>query len=373
MSAKLKDNQLNMSQRSAMTFTKAHKMKTRFVRWTALAIAFGVLTSAPALADAQTKVRVGNLNTGSDVGLFIAETRGYFKAEGLDVELMSFPTAAKMIVPLASGQLDVGGGSVSAGLYNAAERGIGIRIVADKGTSKPGHTFSALMVRNDLIASGRYKSFSDLKGMHIATAAFGTGNAATINAALKKGGLKYSDADMVDLGFADHIAAFANKRIDASMTSEPVATLIEKAGLAARVPGNDEIYPDHQTAVLLYAEEFAKTRPDIALKFMRGYLRGLRDYNDVLQNGTLSGPGADKIIQIMIDNTNVKDPALYRSIVSAALDPDGTVNVASLQSDLDFFSEQGLVSPKVKAANIVDMSFAKKAAADLGPYKRATQ
>ena len=318
---------------------------------------------------AQTKVRVGNIDTGSDAGLFIAERKGYFKAEGLDVEMTSFSTAAKMIGPLGAGQLDVGGGTVSAGLYNAAGRDIGIRIVADKGTTKPGNTYSALMVRQDLIDSGRYKSFADLKGLRIATASFGTGNAASINAALEKGGLTYADADMIDLGFPEHLPAFVNKRIDASMTTEPVATLIERAGVAHRVPGNDDIYPGHQNGELLYAEAFAHDRPDVALRFMRAYLRGVRDYNDALRNGTMSGPSADEVIGILSKSIPGANPALYRETINAAVDPDGKVNVASLARDLAFFRSQGLITADITAERLVDSSFATKAAADLGPYQ----
>ena len=122
-------------------------------------------------AQAQTKVRVGNVNTASDVGIYLAHKKGFFKAEGLDIEFIGFDTAARMIAPLGTGELDVGGGTVSAGLYNAYSRKIGITIVADKGSSKPGYNFSQLMVRKDLVDSGRYKTFADLKGLKIATAA----------------------------------------------------------------------------------------------------------------------------------------------------------------------------------------------------------
>src|SRR3954469_23244483 len=81
---------------------------------------------------AQT-IRVGHVNTVSDAGLYVAERKGYFKEVGLAIELTSFTTAANMIAPLGAAQLDVGGGTVAAGLYNAAARDIGIKIVADKG------------------------------------------------------------------------------------------------------------------------------------------------------------------------------------------------------------------------------------------------
>ena len=89
--------------------------------------------------------------------------------------MTGFASAAKMIVPLGTGELDVGGGTVSAGLYNAVERGIRIRIVADKGSVRDGYEFSTLLVRKDLVDSGQFKTLADLKGMTIATASQGAG------------------------------------------------------------------------------------------------------------------------------------------------------------------------------------------------------
>ena len=112
-----------------------------------------------------------------------------------------FASAAKMIAPLGRGELDVGGGTVAAGLYNAVERGIHLRIVADKGSVTDKLEYSTLIVRKDLVDSGRYKSLADLKGMTIASASQGTGSESSLNEALKKGGLKFSDVKVVYMGF----------------------------------------------------------------------------------------------------------------------------------------------------------------------------
>jgi len=170
-------------------------------------------------------VSVGIANTSSDIGFFIADKRGYFRAQGIAVTLTPFGSAAQMVAPLGAGQLDVGGGTVSAGLYNAVGRGIRIRIVADKGSIKPGYGYSMLMVRQDLVASGRYRSLTDLKGMKIAIAAPGTGTESALNEALKKGGLAIGDVELTYLGYPDHLVAYRNQGIDASITNEPTATL----------------------------------------------------------------------------------------------------------------------------------------------------
>ena len=59
---------------------------------------------------------------------------------------------------------------------------------------------------------------------------------------------------MIELAFPQHLPAHANKAIDASMTNEPTSTQAVQNGLAVRIAGNDEIYPDQQTAVVLYSE-----------------------------------------------------------------------------------------------------------------------
>jgi NitT/TauT family transport system substrate-binding protein len=55
--------------------------------------------------------------------------KGYFRDAGIQAEIIPFQSAAMMIAPLGSGQLDVGGGTVAAGLYNAMSRGINVKVI----------------------------------------------------------------------------------------------------------------------------------------------------------------------------------------------------------------------------------------------------
>lgn len=314
-------------------------------------------------------VRVGIVNASSDVGFFIADRKGYFQQEEIIVSFTAFDSAARMIAPLGVGQLDVGGGSPSAGLYNAVARKIAIRIVADKGSTPPGYGFQPLLVRKDLVDSGRYKSLGDLKGMKVAGSAPGSASTSTLNEALKLGGLAYTDVQRVFMGFPQHVVALQNKAVDAAMTTEPSATRAVQSGAAVRVMGDDEIYPNHQLAVVLYGGEFAARRTDVARKFMRAYLRGVRDYNDALQEGRLAGPGANDVIAILTASTAVKDPNVFRAIHAHGCNPDGRVHEPSLRNDLEFFQSQKLVPDSVSVAEAIDHSFVDWALNELGPYK----
>ena len=321
-------------------------------------------------AAGQTTVRVGIVNASSDVAFFIADHKGYFRQEGILVTFTALDSAAKMIAPLGVGRLEVGGGSPSAGLYNAVARGIPITIVADKGSTPPGYGFQPLLVRKDLVDSGRYKSLKDLKGMKIAGSAPGSASTSTLNEALKKGGLKYADVERVFMGFPQHILALQNKAVDAAMTTEPSATRAVQSGAAVRVMGDDEIYPGHQLAVVLYGGGFAKSRPEIARRFMRAYLKGVRDYNDALEAGRLAGPNAGEVIAILTRSTAIKDPGVFRAIHAQGCNPDGRVNEPSLRNDLEFFKSEKLIEGSVSITQVIDHSFVDWAVNQLGPYQR---
>lgn len=316
-----------------------------------------------------TPVRVGTTNSSSDAPLFIAAAKGYFKAEGLEVEFTSFDSAAKMIAPLGTGQLEVGAGSPAAGFYNAVARGLDVRMVADKGSMPPGYGYLPLMVRKDLVDSGKVKGFADLKGLKVALPAQGTTTDSTLNEALRKGGLKWTDVDVVYMGFPQHVIAFQNKAIDASVTTEPSATRSEQLGVAVRYAPGDVIYPEQQVAVILYGGKFIKEQPDIGRKFMRAYIRAVRDYNDALKGGKLAGPNAPEIIAILTQYTNIKDPKIYASITPNGCDPDGKVGEASLRKDLQFFRDRGLIEGNVTVEQVIDHSFVAAALKELGPYK----
>jgi NitT/TauT family transport system substrate-binding protein len=318
---------------------------------------------------ADTPLRVGVSGASSDAIFYIADKKGYFKQESLSVTFTPFDSAAKMVAPLGSGQLDIGGGSASAGLYNAVMRGIDIKIVADKGSTPPGYGFQPLLVRKDHITSGRYKTLKDLKGMKIAGSAPGSASTSTLNEMLKTAGLKPSDVERVFMAFPQHVPALLNKAVDAAMTTEPSATRAVQSGAAVRIMGDDEIYPNHQLAVVLYAGTFIKSNPDAAKRFMRGYLKGARDYNDALKGGKIAGPTADEIIAILTEYTNIKDPKVYRAITPQGTNPDGRVHEESLKNDLVYFKDEGQVKGNVTVEQVLDMSFVEAALKELGPYK----
>ena len=94
---------------------------------------------AAASVRAADKVAVGTGGSASDAPFYIAYDRGFFRDEGLDVDLIVLDSGAKVIAPLGTGELDVGSGALSVGFWNALLRGVKFRIVADRGHAEPGY------------------------------------------------------------------------------------------------------------------------------------------------------------------------------------------------------------------------------------------
>ncbi len=328
-----------------------------------------VLGGYPAFAQTAT-VRVALVQSASDAPFYIADKKGYFAQEGIKV---AFSILRDVIAPLGTGQLDVGATSTSAGLFNAVERGINVKIVADKGSTPPGYGYQPILVRKDLVESGKVKTFADFKGLKVAAFNKGSASMSTLNEALAKGGLKLSDINVVFMPFPQHVLALANGAVDASITTEPSATDAIKRGAAVRFSGDDVIYPDHQLAVVIYGGDFIRDNPDVAKKFMRAYIRGVRDYNDALKDGKLVGPNAAEVIAILTEYTSIKDPEIFKTITPNGVNPDGAVNLSSLKKDLEFYKAQGLVAEKISVDQAVDKSFVEAALKHLGPYNKRSK
>ena len=323
---------------------------------------------ASSVVAAGTPVRVGITSSASDVSLFIAHKRGYFAAEGLDVTFITFNSAAQMIAPFTSGDVDIGTGATSAAFFNAISRGIDLRIIADKNSTPPGRGTQPLLVRKDHVESGRYKGLADLRGMRIAVSAPGTSSMTTVSRALEKGGLAPADVDLVALAFPQHVIALSNKAIDAAFTVEPSASEAVRMGSAVRIMGDDEVYPYHQLSVFQATGRFAKEKPQALTGFLKALLRGVRDFNDALVDGRYAGPKGDAVAQILAEYGPFKDPAIYKSFNTSFSDPNGKLNIDSLRTDLDYFRKAGLVEGDVTVEKSLDLTFLDAAVKALGPW-----
>jgi len=317
----------------------------------------------PAWAQTKMPLKLGVSGRPDQAALELALRRGYFEQEGFDIQTVQGTTGMEMLPSLASNQLQVASGSPNAALFNALNRGIEIRIVAD--FAHIGETDDrtvALVVRADLLDSGAVKTIADLKGRSLSYGP-GSGQITDVFFAklLARANLGKKDIEPRFLTFADSLAAMGNKSLDGAFMVEPLVTMAEARNIArVMIPGS-QVAPGAELSVVYYSPEFAKNK-DAATKFMVAFLKGVRDYHDAF----FLGKDKDATIQLLIQHFPVKDPALWVTS-KQHIDLNGRMNVADLRAQAEYYRSEGLVTgPVPDIEKFVDTSFAEAAVKLLG-------
>jgi NitT/TauT family transport system substrate-binding protein len=313
------------------------------------------------------RVRLGVLGTVTDAGFFIGMDLGYYREQGLEIETTTFDSGARMVAPLGTGQIDAGGGAHGVGLFNAAARGIGLKMVADRGQSTPGHGFQALLLRRELVENGTIQNPGDLRGRRVALAATGTPLEILLDLWMRPYGSRLEDAELVELNFGEQALALNSGAVDAALNVEPFVTRIVDERFGTLYQRSDQIAPGQQVSEVFYGAPFLRDQPDVGRRFMIAYLKAVRFYNDAFERNDPAR--RQEAIAILTRNTPVKDAALYERMAMPGLAPDGRVNVPSLTRDQDFWLARGVQQAPVNLDELVDQSFADAAVAVLGPYR----
>jgi NitT/TauT family transport system substrate-binding protein len=318
-----------------------------------------------------THLKVATQRLASDVALYVASARGYFAEQGLEVEFEDIVTGMGALPPLAAGQLDVGVGAVSSGLFNAIARGIDIRLVATKGAVGPDPQSlfvgpQALVLASDVAASGAIQDYRDLRGRTIGLSERGSGLEAMLDRAIQPSGLTTQDVEFKLMPYPDMLVALANRSIEGAMELEPFIAQGAARGVLVRWKTGADLYPGQQAAAVVYGPTLRSMAGDAGQRLMVAYTRALRDYNDAFGPGRR---GRAEIVAILVENTPLKDAALYEQMGAVYLNPDCYLNVDAMQWDLDWYASNGFVTQKPDLLQTIDNSYCEYAIQQLGRYQ----
>lgn len=302
-------------------------------------------------AAAPDKVTVGYIPVAIYGPFIIADAKGYFADENLDVTLQRLEGGADMLIQTAAGNFDVGAGGAGAAMFNAINRGIEVQVVAPLHAERKPMT-TPLVVSKQAYDSGEITSVADLKGRTVAINAFGASTEYWLNGALASGGLSYDDVEVVAVPFSDIPTALEQGSLQAAMLGEPFATFAERQGIAVRLA--DDFFDGDQATVVYFNEQFAKERSDVAFRFMKAYLKASRDlyynYHD------------PENLQILSEHTGL-DIDVLEEMAHPIHPPDGVVNISNLENQQRFFMEQGQLEydEPLDITTLVNDEFARKA------------
>jgi len=308
------------------------------------------------------KMNVGAIGLGGEVGMYLAQERGYFQDEGLEVEFVPFRSAAEALPALAGGELAASGGAPDPSVFNAARRDVGVKLISSLSIVAPGDAGAALVIRQDHVDSGRYRELSDVKGMNIAIHILGTTPQLYMERILAKAGLTVDDVQFTLVNIPDQIGALANKAVDAAWAIDPFVTLSEGQGLGKKVMTVADVFPGAVSMIILLSPVFERQQPEAARRFAVAYLRGARDYIQASK----SDAGRAEIVPVLIKYTGLKDPALYNRISWPNLDPNGYLDPQMLDIMQDYFLKVGSQQEKQDINRVVDPSYMSYAVERLG-------
>ncbi|HEY7066555.1 MAG TPA: ABC transporter substrate-binding protein [Chloroflexota bacterium] len=324
-------------------------------------------TPAPTAATAAAslrKVQVAVVGAQSEAAIFIGMEKGYYAEAGMEVELTRAAGAGDVVALLAAGQLDVLAGGLNVGILNAIASGLPIAVVADHSHLVPGNDSNIIMVRSDL--AGQINKAADLRGRTVAINTTSSPLAYALGKALEAEGLTFDDVQVVTLPFPEMIVGFRNQAIDAATEIEPFVSVARDQRLAEIWKPVSEIVGPMEIGVLTLNVDWAQRDRQLANEFMVAFLRGARESYDAIHNG----PRRPEVIRILTQYTDVKDPALYDKLIWADVNPDGYVDVASIEDQMAWYLRRGDLKQPVPIDRVVDNSYVDYALSKLGRFQR---
>ncbi|MCY4393560.1 MAG: ABC transporter substrate-binding protein [Rhodospirillaceae bacterium] len=321
------------------------------------AIAGAVMLGSSGLAQAQAVTVRTSVNplVYSYLPIFLAVDKGYFKAQGLDVQVKAYRGSSTTQVPLlARGDQDIAPMVMGPGMFNQHTQGFGLKIVsAIAGSNAKWSDTSWIMVRTDVWKAKKPKTLADLRGMSVDGGPLGSPVNLLIREALKKAGLGMSDVKYSEKFKSPPawIAAFKNKAIDVQAAVEPIVTMLEAQGLATRWKSYKDAVPWFQETYFAASPKFLKDKPDAAKKFLTAFLQGAKDVH------ATGGKWTPALLDTLAKWSKLPKKILQRIPGPAYAGYFGSIDRVAIDRQQAIWMKLGAVKKKVDVNAIIDTSY----------------
>jgi NitT/TauT family transport system substrate-binding protein len=231
-----------------------------------LAVVPGARSQAPATIKYGAPTATPDITT---VGVYFALENGYFKRDGLDVQVTRYAGSPTAVRALLSGDADV------------VETGGDTALLAMEGGAPIDILLSPVARSTDVVvAKAPIASIADLKGKSFAVSAPGSPGDVLGRLLLQKNGVDPGQVQFVGLGSpADRVRALLGGKVDSTSATilviEPVLEAIAK-GEVKVLASLGEQFPAIPLSYIVAQESVIKSRRDAMVRFVRGYVEGLR-------------------------------------------------------------------------------------------------
>jgi NitT/TauT family transport system substrate-binding protein len=310
-------------------------------------------------AQAAEKITVAALPFVSSAPLFIAQDRGYYADEGLEVELRFFRAAQPVAVAIASGDADFGVTAFTGGFFNLAGKGA-LKVIGAQSREEPGFDFSGYLVSNQAFEEG-FTTPEDFPGHTLGMTTAGSSFHYMIGQLIDDQGWPDDAVTLRPLQTVPNmIGALKSGQVDAIILPAHIVKPLEAAGAGHIVGWVHERTP-YALGGLFTSTRNVEERPELVEKFVRAYQRAAADYhaamNQVDDKGRVFGKDADAIIEILMNYVG-PDPTPEKIRNGAPyIDPKGRLDIGNVYEQVAWYQDRGLVDADVDPATLIDQRF----------------
>ena len=274
----------------------------------------------------------------------IAQTKGFYREEGLDVEVI-FIRGAVGMQALLGGSVDFT--SASGSTIAAAVRGIPVKLVFTA-SAKP---------QFDMVALKDIRSMADLKGKYVGISSRGGAVDLLTQLMVQKHGL-VPNKDVTSLvigGQEDTVLALRTGRIAAALLTPPRPLMLAREGFN-RIGYSGDYMPTYPSGGIGVTDDTIKNKPNELYAFVKGSVRGLQFARQNRAEGK----------KILTDYFAIKDPALadqFFELYLSRLPVNGSADEAWMKGAIEFTQKSlGDAAKEAAPHQVFDFSFVNKAA-----------
>jgi NitT/TauT family transport system substrate-binding protein len=329
------------------------------------ALAVFYLLIAPTFpAAAQEHVSVGTSRLIANGALFLADARGYFRAEGLEVAMTAYPTPQSVVEGLAGGNNDFALASFTAAAFTLAGQGK-IKAVAAQVRERRGYE------GNEIVASigasdGGLRRLEHLANRAIAITETGSLYHYQLGQIARLKSFNLASITVKPMQSVEQMArAVITGQADAAILPALFARELLISNQARLVGWYSEL-DEQQLGALFVSAAVLSARRATVEKFIRAYKRGAADYATALLrhdrfgkrvSDTKSQEAAATIARYVYPGKPASDTTPTVEAGAYFMDAQARLEIADLERQIDWYKAQGLLDGKVEAKTIVDLSF----------------
>ena len=327
-----------------------------------LAALLAVTLVLPSPVRAADTVRLGLLRTLSPAPFYIAEQRGYFRAEGIDLAFRFFESAQPIAAAAVSGDIDVGVTALTGGFFNLAEKGT-LKVIGGGLHEEKGYEGSAILASAQAYEAG-LTSVDRLPGHSFAITQYGSSFHYMLG---RMAELRGFDLKAVTLRpvqqISNMVAAVSSGQVDATIAIASQAKPLAASGQARIIGWAGDLVP-YQITALFTTTAMAEQKADVLKRFAKAYQRGVADYRHAFLRLDANGrPVVDADTEAAIPAITAYvftgDPEARRKILQGVgyYDEGAALDVADVIEQLRWFRAQGMVKGDADPMTMIDTRF----------------